>query len=361
MDQDELNQKHKPASDRRLAIDRGLKFIYQTACEPENFEMYGFDYLGCFHCIASTSKDSKLRRTALALGRERARHWRRQNSNVPRDADAEDIVNLVFGSYAADSLGVTDERIKGQLRRAALAFTAGDYFGFDASIEPPPRDVPDACVCETLNDRGRRTCRRCRRRLTMMSRYAVWQDALTRSYMGERYGVTLGTPYAEVIKWLPVMRPYPKNFDADDSEFYDAVYAVTHVTYTLNSYSCYRLSPGWLPLEYSFLKQNLTQAMVLEDPEIMGEFLDSLKSFGLAENHPLIRKGVNYLLAAQNPDGSWGEMEVDDIYQRYHPTWTAIDGLREYAWRGRRLCFPELAPLLKGKEAELMNSERSYP
>jgi len=37
----------------------------------------------------------------------------------------------------------------------------------------------------------------------------------------------------------------------------------------------------------------------------MGEFLDSLKSFGLAENHPLILKGVNYLLATQNPDGSW--------------------------------------------------------
>jgi hypothetical protein len=71
------------------------------------------------------------------------------------------------------------------------------------------------------------------------------------------------------------------------------------------------------------------------------------QSFGLPEDHSLILKGVQYLLAEQNPDGSWGDTEAEDIYERYHPTWTAIDGLREYAWRGKRLCFPELAPLLK--------------
>ena len=347
MDQDLRNLRHKLIGDRQLAIDRGLKFIYKTACEPENFEDYGFDYLGCFHCIASTSKDIKLRRAAREMGRERGRVWRRQNSRIPRDPDAEDIVNLVFGSYAADSLGVRDDRIKKQLRKAADSFTAQDYFGFDPTFEPPPEDVPDECHCETLNERGRKTCRKCRKRLTMLSRYEVWQDALIRSYIGERYGVKLGTSYVDAIKWLPVMRPYPTDSDRDGSEFCDAVYAVTHVTYTLNGYSSHRLLPSWLPLEYSFLKQNLMQAIVMEDPEIMGEFLDSLKSFGLAENHPLILKGVNYLLATQNRDGSWGDTEADDIYERYHPTWTAVDGLREYAWHGTRLSFPWIAPLLK--------------
>ena len=343
---------------RRLAIDRGLEFIYRTACDPENFEAYGFDYLGCFHGIASTSKDMKLRRTARAMGQERARLWRRQNSSIPRDADAEDIVNLVFGSYAADNLGVPDDQMKRRLRKAADGFTAQDYLGFDPALEPPPEDVPSECHCETLNDRGRRTCRQCRRRLRMLSRYVVWQDALIRTYIGECYGVRLGASYVDAIKWLPTMRPYPKNFHLDDSEFYAAAYAVTHVAYTLNSYSSYRLSPRWLPLEYSFLKQNLTQAIVLEDPETMGEFLDSLKSFGLTENHPLIRKGVNYLLATQNPDGSWGDIEAEDIYQRYHPTWTAVDGLREYAWRGTRLCFPQIAPLLKKQKARVLEFAR---
>ena len=69
---------------RRLAINRGLEFIYRTACDSENFEAYGFDYLGCFHGIAATSKDTELRRTERAMGRLRARVWRRQNSSIPR-------------------------------------------------------------------------------------------------------------------------------------------------------------------------------------------------------------------------------------------------------------------------------------
>ena len=80
---------------------------------------------------------------------------------------------------------------------------------------------------------------------------------------------------------------------------------------------------------------------------MVGEFLDSLKAFGLTNSHPLLRTGMEYLLSQQNPDGSWGDMNAEDIYQRYHPTWTAIDGLREYRWRGVRLSFPELMPLLK--------------
>jgi hypothetical protein len=336
-----------PNDHRAQAIERGLRFIYQTACKPANFREYGFDYLGCFQGIAFTSKDPKLCRTAREMGRERARLWRRHNPKVPRNADAEDLVNLVFGSYAADSLGVRDGPIKKELRRAVGNFTAHDYFGFDPAIEPPARDVPSQCACGVLNLRGRRRCRECKKHLVMMSRYSVWQDALIRSYIGERYGVRLGARYADAIKWLPEMRPYPQSSDGNQDDFYDAMYAVTHVTYTLNAYSRYQLSSDWLPFEYSFLKKNLSMMIQMEDPESMGEFLDSLKSFGLGEDHPLIRKGVDYLLSSQNADGSWGELEADDIYRRYHPTWTAIDGLREYAWRGRRLSFPKLAPLLK--------------
>jgi hypothetical protein len=328
--------------ERDLAIKRGMEFIYRTACEPENLEMYGHDYLCCFHCIASTSKDVNLRRMARTMGRERALQWRREHPEVPVDADADAIAHLVFGSDAADRLGVGDTAFKEKIRAAAGRFNAQDYLGFDTAHEPPPGDVPDDCACGAYNERGRKSCRRCKRRLIMLSAYAVWVDALTRSYIGERYGIRLGASFADVIKWLPTMRPYPTYDDGDNPDFYWAVYAVTHVVYTLNDYSLYSLSPSWLPHEYAFLKRNLRKAIAMEDPETMGEFLDTLKSFGLPEDHPLIVKGLGYLLSQQNPDGSWGDTEAEDIYARYHPTWTAIDGLRDYAWRGQRLSFPNL-------------------
>ena len=143
------------------------------------------------------------------------------------------------------------------------------------------------------------------------------------------------------------MRPYRGRENDTNPDFYDTVYAVTHIVYTLNDYSLYRLSPRWLPAEFTFLKANLREALAMEDAEMVGELLDTLRAFGLEHKHPLIRTGIKYLLAQQNADGSWGEMDDDYIYGRYHPTWTAIDGLRAYRWRGERLSFPRLQPLLK--------------
>src|ERR1700720_3412851 len=104
---------------RDPAIRRGLEFIYRIACDDETFEDWGHDLLGCFHCIASTSKDVELAALARKLGQERARLWRRNNSKVPKDADANVIANLVFGSVAANHFGIHDKTLKPQIRKAA--------------------------------------------------------------------------------------------------------------------------------------------------------------------------------------------------------------------------------------------------
>ena len=328
------------------AIRRGLEFMYRSACDPDYFETYGHDFLFCFHAIASTSKDDWLKKLARAMGRERARAWRREHSEVAADVDADDVFQLACGGDAADRLGVRDPAFKPQVRRAAARFTSRDYFCFDTTNEAPPDDVPENCECGANNRRGRTVCRRCRQPLGRLGRYGVWMDALIRTYIGERYGVTLGAPYADALQWLPTMRPYRGYENGDNPDYYWTVYAVTHVVYTLNDYSVYNLSPRWLPQEFDYLRENVKVNIELGDPETVGELLDTLKSFGLKSTHPLVREGVNYILSQQNPDGSWGETEEEDIYRRYHPTFTAVDGLREYAWRGEGLRFPKLKPRL---------------
>ncbi len=323
----------KKNSERRRATYRGLEFIYRTACDRNHFELYGHDYLGCFHGIAATSRDVRLSAMARRMGEERARYWRREHAKVTPAIDADEVVWLVFGSHAADQLGVRDPAFKEIVRAASQRFAPQDYFGFDPAHEPPPADVPDDCKCGARNKRGRKTCYQCKRPLYVLSPYAVLVDALTRSYIGGRYGVKLGASLQEVLKWLPTLRPYP-TCDDDETDFYWALYAVTHVIYTLNDYSFCRLSPRYLPDEYEFLIVNLRHFIDVQDPESTGELLDTLKSFGLSETHPLIVEGEDFLLAQQNSDGSWGDTSAKDIYERYHPTWTAVDGLREYAWPG---------------------------
>jgi len=332
--------------ERERAIGRGLKFIYQVACDEECFAVYGHDLLNCFYFISATSLDPSLRRTARRLGRERARLWRQQHSRLPRGTDAGVVSEYIHGSYAADRLGLRDPALKAQLRRAAESIKVIDYFWFDPVNEPPPSDVTEPCWCGTWNERGRKTCRQCRKRLVVINRYKLWYDALIAAYNCERVGVRVGASYWDVLKWLPALRPYRGREGGDNPDFYDCLYAVTHIVYTLNDYSLYRLSPRWLPQEYAFLKTNLGEAIATEDPDMMGEFLDSLKAFGLKDRHPLIRTGMEFLLSCQNADGSWGDTGAEDVYERYHPTWTAIDGLRRYSWRGERLSFPRLKPML---------------
>jgi hypothetical protein len=321
--------------DRARAVRRGLRFIYRTALDRDNFAAYGSDYLWCFYTISSDVSDRGLRRLARRMGVERARAWRRSHRELPAWASAEELIDFAFGGDAADSLGLRDDALKAQIRRAAARFKANDLLLFDPASEPPPADVPEACEFDgTENARGAKTCRRCGRPLKMRTRYDVWYGALITTYTGEHYGVRLGASYEDVLKWLPGLRPYRGSEGGANADFYDTVYALTHVVYTLNDYGQLRLPARLLPEEFAFLRANLREAVREGDADMLGEFMDSLRALGLTDADAEIRAGTEYLLAHQNPDGSWGDARERDIYLRYHPTWGGVAALSNYAWRG---------------------------
>ncbi|HKC66009.1 MAG TPA: hypothetical protein VKB86_20360 [Pyrinomonadaceae bacterium] len=334
---------------RERAVLRGLNFIYKTSLVRRNFRDYGPDYIWCFYTLSAAFKDERAQALARQMGLERARLWRRGHTSVPADADAGMIADLAYGNDAAESLGLRDEKFREQLKRAATRYLARDFLLFDPLAEAPPDDVPNECdYCGADdNPRGSKVCHVCKHKLTMRTRYDVWYDALIMTYVGDRSGITLGAHYKDVLKWLPSLRPYNEK-PSEKDEFYDAAYAITHIVYTLNNYSQYKLSPRLLPQEFEFLKTNLREAIRVNDADMLGEFMDTLRAFGLTTNDPLIRRGMEYYLAHQNPDGSWGDRREKDIYLRYHPTWNAIAGLSEYAWAaGEGLSFPEVKPLLE--------------
>ena len=332
---------------RDAAVERGLDFIYRFGGRREHFANYGSFLICCFALVSATSRNAKLRQ----LGRERAkqllRRWSRLHPSLPSDATPDLLLEFVLVRYAQNRIGLRDQASAAQIRTVAQGFSAADLLGFEPDNEPPPEDLPYPCVCTFQNLRGRKTCKQCKRCLRIQSRYRVWMEALANTYIAERCGVQFGSSYADVLKWVPFMRPYPMSGEGDEELVRDALYAVTHVVYTLNDYNTYRLSPRWLPQEFAYLKANVPSACGQHDPELLGELLDSLKAFGLSARNPLIQRGTRYLLTTQNEDGSWGDPEEDNLRTRCHTTWTAIDGLRDCAWRGQRLSRPDLKPVLK--------------
>jgi len=318
------------------AVKRGLNFIHRVADTPDGFDSYGSLSICCFALAAATSRDANLRQLARSRAQKLARRWRRLHPVVPLDATKDQVFDWVMVSYALRRLDSKDVTLKKQLSASVKQYSAQDLLAFDPVSEAPADDLPYRCDCKLQNQRGRRSCKQCKRRLEFQSRYRVWMEALSNTYVGERCGVIFGAPYLDVLKWLPRMRPYPVEGELDDEFLREAIYAVTHIVYTLNDYSTYRLRPEWLPQEFAFLKANVDSAIERNDPEVLGELLDTLKAFGLRDTHPLIRRGTKFLLANQNNDGSWGDPD-ESIRTRCHTTWTAIDGLRKHAWRGERL------------------------
>jgi hypothetical protein len=329
------------------SIKRGLDFIYRVANTTDGFDSYGSLLICCFALVGATSRDANLRQLARSRAQRLAQRWSRAHPLVPPDAGPDLILDFVLVRYALSRIGLRDVALNAQLSTAAKRFSARDLLGFDPVSEPPANDLPHECDCGLKNQRGRTFCKQCRRRLEIQSRYRVWMRALASTYVSGRCGIHFGARYPDVLKWLPMMRPYPAGAGEDIEFLRDAVYAVTHIVYSLNDYSTYRLRPGWLPREFAFLKANVASACERKDPEVLGELLDSLKAFGLRASHPLIKRGTRYLLAEQNEDGSWGDPNEENIRTRCHTTWTAIDGLRSYAWRGERSSRPEVKSILK--------------
>jgi hypothetical protein len=326
-------------SDRDRAVRRGLFYVYSVATTPSVFRDWGPDLLWAFHNVHSTSGNRELSELAWRMGHERAQEWRRMYPKVPAQVDAGDIVDLVNGSYTAELLGVSDPAMHEALGQAAARFTNADFILFDPAREAPPPDLPARCPkCGRQNARGVHTCTRCGTTLTMRSRYDLFTDAMITTFGGNEYGVLTGGRYADVLRWLPTMHPYPARASISEDEYYAVLNTVTHVVYTFNSYNLYRVPPSCFPQEFAFLKANLTFAIKEHDPETLGEYMDTLQAFGLTFSDPLIQQGVNYLLSVQNPDGSWGNLQDPDIYNRYHATWTSLGGLQSFRERRELPC-----------------------
>ncbi|HEU4416182.1 MAG TPA: prenyltransferase/squalene oxidase repeat-containing protein [Candidatus Angelobacter sp.] len=292
-----------PPDARDAAINRALLFLQRTASNDVGVARFGADILWCFYTISHTAADRTLSASAARMGRELALRWRKTHQHVPAKATANDVFLLVSGAYSADRLGVPDPRFKSELRDAARKFSAKDFFGFDPARGP---------------------------RLDDPTRYDLWCEGLITTYFGDAYGIFLGAHYHDVAQWLPQLRPFAGH--EGDTDF-DAFYAATHLIYTLNRYNERRISVTLLPDEIAFLRGKLADAIDDENPEMVGEALDCLKSAGF-ERDPQVRKGIEFLLASQNDDGSWAG-GPDDPYTAYHSAWTGIDGLRDYHFHGK--------------------------
>ncbi len=316
-------------SPRDRAALRGLRFLEQVAENPDHFKAYGHDLMWAFYSLSEAASNKEFKREARAIGERMAKRWRVVYPKLPPNPNSDTVYFYLSGSLTADLLGASDPAMKRDIELTSRRYGPEDFLLFDPSYEPIPHDHPEDCQrCKSRNARGVKACRKCGAKLTSKDPFDILFDALITTYAGQRYGVPLGADLEDITRWIPAMRPYPRQSNAS------VTYTITHIVYVLNDYSRYKLKPEWLPQEFAYLKSHAQETINTKDPETLGEYIDSLQAFGIPDTDPVVKRGIDFLLEHQNADGSWGDLNEKDIYTRYHTTWTGIGGVMAYNWKG---------------------------
>ena len=218
------------------------------------------------------------------------------------------------------------------------------------------------------------------------------------AFYASRVGIDVGASEGDVLGQLPLLRPYCSlgelrappaepgangadgggaasarmraDDDADEvwAEQLTMVFAVVRV---LSNFGELRLVPALLPSEAALLRSDATMDEVLRrrDVSLVGELCHCLRVFGLAPEHPLLARGLAFLLDAQHvaadgdgdaamgaagaPTGGWPARDGDASgYARFHATMCATMALFTPHFRGFGPGSSALLALLHKWQAE---------
>ena len=111
---------------------------------------------------------------------------------------------------------------------------------------------------------------------------------------------------------------------ADIDVFWDQHYYVTHLVYVQTNYGCHPFPKGEFKGRLvRYIKDNYGYSRFVEkDLDLTAEFIHCLTMLGHGDC-PQVKDGVQFLLANQHEDGSWGTEEdlASDPYVQCHSTW----------------------------------------
>jgi len=290
---------------RVTAVLKGLQWMEEYLEKEDNFEAVGWDAVSIFLEISINSENQGIRRKAKRTALKFARRLEQYYLDLDDPMDSSDFTDLL--DFLADMAYLG-------LDPSTLLEKADEFYS--------SRDSEETFFGVSVDN------------LEMASEDYIF-DLLMNVYSVEKVNATYSDRYVvdfqleDILKFLKMRKL--KSFGKDKETAEDHAYLATHIAYVLSNYNRLRLwdqDASWL---YRHLRANFASVLADRDVELVGEFIDVLRSLGFSEtNDPMVRAGVNFLLNNQNDDGSWGRWEVEeDPYQAIHYTWCAVSGLRE--------------------------------
>lgn len=211
------------------------------------------------------------------------------------------------------------------------------------------------------------TCSSCGHVMQQKVDYSSLCDALVFAYIFEDIGIdfTCGSErltLMDIVKLLPLARCYQRIDELGKDTYKWQCYFITHVIYVFSDWGQHPLSRQLFAEEFEFLVGNMDLAIRLNDPELVGEFLQCLKILGMEEWQDqdvwyVMTVGYEYLMKLEYSLQGMGRWITSrNAKDQYHTSYCASIGLLEH-YNFDLLCKQEL-PLPIPRLLKLLNSSR---
>ncbi|KAL4133308.1 hypothetical protein PRIC2_003627 [Phytophthora ramorum] len=227
----------------------------------------------------------------------------------------------------------------------ARKFTVMDYFGWHPAIEGPSVRCSSLCaICGIRNAPETDVCSRCNHKLVFPTVFTKYISTLLAAFYAEQVGVPLGASTLDVFAHTHTVRALYKGlrpFDSDGVEwagFTDQLRMIFGFLDIMSNFGTLQLNPDLFVPEINiiFNAAYVNQAMINNEFEVVGKFLQCMKLFGQAkstENVNLITSCERYLLFKHLPNGSWCKINGSTVDQ-YKATVTCSKALLTPEFRG---------------------------
>lgn len=332
----------RTASAALRGLDAALRLLLNEANKATaSFDTHGGDALFLFRFLAQRASDERVRVTALQLLKRVMARWdeRHPSLSLRKGKHAHHHV-LCFAEAVHAKLFLCDPAtlpdLRDQLREALAGFRLQELIAF---VPGQLLYLPDGVCgnCLKKNNLKKSTlCASCSREISPAIDYQSMFFALVWSGLFRNLDVDLKASdhccrVEDILHHMGSLRPYRSVDDIGHSSFMGQAYFVTHLIFVMSDWGAHRLDPSLFAEEVVFIISNIETAIRLGDPELVGEFIHSLRILGASDADYAVRRGVGYLLQKERSlkgKGSWVKPNRP-FYQVYHSIYCAIIGLVE--------------------------------
>lgn len=295
---------------REKILIHELEYIVTSLTSQDLFfGKWGSDVLVSLHFFAEVT-NGKIRDFCTFSANRLAIKWAHHHQEIQYNISCQDTLFYNEGCFGLQYYSPPPHLIiRKKILKKLTKWNLHDFFGIDLNVKS---------------------------HLACMPRYDDLNSVLVWSFFFHGNGIHLqGCSSYEIYDFSETVgRLFVENIVRDSFNFISECYFVTHKVFTRTAWCKYCLNPSEWKNEKDFLIFYIGRIIQLQDIELLGEFIQTLKCLGISEEENVLKNALQFLMSKYDrKNGGW-LTNTDTFESKYHATICAVGALLQHNFKG---------------------------